>query len=266
MVVPNLFAQSSLSKQLNYANDLFEQQKYFDAVTEFKRLLFFDKIGKYDYDANYKIGLSYKEGAIFDKALKHFEGALKSSRTNLEAFRSQNQIARVKILQKKTSEALNILNNMEENPEYSDFTEKIKYWKGWAYMFADDWDKAYQIFFELPKHSELADLTKKTADEKYSVLFSKVISYILPGSGQIYTGNYLSGLLSLGWNGLWGYLTINSFIEKRIFDGLAIGNLLWLRFYRGNIQNAGKFAKQENIKIANKTLKYLQNNFQGKKP
>lgn len=262
----NVPAQTNLEQQLEHANDLFEQEKYFEAVTEFKRLLYFDDIGKYDYDANFKIGLAYKEGAIFNKAVEHLTKSLSSVRTDYETFKSKTQIARVKILQKKTPEALSILKNLSEDSRFTEYTDEINYWSGWAYMLGDDWEKAKEVFSSDSLYPKLADLTKRTADEKYSVLFSKVISYILPGAGQIYTGNYLSGLLSLGWNGLWGYLTVNAFMDKRVFDGLAIGNLLWLRFYRGNVQNAENFAVQKNRKIANKTLRYLHNNYQGKTP
>lgn len=73
-------------------------------------------------------------------------------------------------------------------------------------------------------------------------------------------------MLSLGWNVLWGYLTIKAFVDERIFDGFVIGNFLWLRFYVGNIQNAETFANEENVKIANKALYYLQYQYEGEKP
>jgi hypothetical protein len=72
--------------------------------------------------------------------------------------------------------------------------------------------------------------------------------------------------MSLAWNVLWGYLAINAFAADRVFDGAAVGSMLWLRFYRGNIQNAGKLAENENIKIANESLFYLTENYKGEKP
>jgi hypothetical protein len=88
----------------------------------------------------------------------------------------------------------------------------------------------------------------------------------VPGAGQIYTGNYLSGILSLGWNILWGYTTITAFQANRIFDGIMVGDLLWLRFYNGNNQNAEKFAIEKNLEISNNALIYLQNVYTGEKP
>jgi TM2 domain-containing membrane protein YozV len=133
-------------------------------------------------------------------------------------------------------------------------------------MFADDWKSASESFAKINSYHELKLLCDRVEKEKVSVTFAKVISYILPGAGQFYTGHYLSGTMSLGYSVLFGYLTINAFIEDRVFDGAAIGALLWLRFYRGNVQNAEEFAEEKNIVAANKALRYLQNNYQGNKP
>ena len=133
-------------------------------------------------------------------------------------------------------------------------------------MMNDNWEEASVSFSRIDSNHTLKILSDNVIVDKYSVNFAKVISYILPGSGQFYTGNYLSGLMSLGWNVLWGYLTITSFVEDRAFDGILIGSLLWMRFYRGNVQNAEKFAIEENIKVSNKAYQFLKNNYTGLKP
>jgi hypothetical protein len=65
---------------------------------------------------------------------------------------------------------------------------------------------------------------------------------------------------------LWGYTTITAFQANRIFDGIMVADLLWLRFYNGNNQNAEKFAIEKNLEISNNALIYLQNVYQGEKP
>ena len=133
-------------------------------------------------------------------------------------------------------------------------------------MMNDNWEEASAAFARIDPVHPLKILSDKVLNDKYSVNFAKVISYILPGAGQFYTGNYLSGLMSLGWNVLWGYLTITSFIEDRALDGILIGSLLWMRFYRGNVQNAEKFAVEENIRVSNNAYEFLKNNYTGLKP
>ena len=64
----SLLAQDSFAVQFNLAKKLYEAEKYFDAVTEFKRLLFFNDRDIYNYESNLLIGLSYKKAAKFSEA------------------------------------------------------------------------------------------------------------------------------------------------------------------------------------------------------
>jgi hypothetical protein len=261
-----LVGQDALSRQLEHANNLFESDLLFEAVTEFKRLLFFDKFNVYEYDANYKIDLSYKFGGKYDDSIIFFKRAEKAARTNDELFSSKIQIIRSNILRKTTDNALVLLKDLNEDSKFFNKRDEINYWRGWTFMLSDNWLKASETFSLISYDHPLRKLSSQVEDDKYSITFAKVISYILPGSGQFYTGHYSSGLMSLAWNVLLGYFTVNAFIEDRVFDGLVIGNLLWLRFYRGNVQNAEKFAELENIKIANEAFRYLKNNYVGEKP
>jgi len=268
-LISNLFAkadQASLQKQYELAFDLFKNEKYFDAITECKRLLFFDKDSIYTFKANELIGQSYKAGGKYSEAITYLTYAELNAHNKEEIFRIKTEIVRVNILRRTTGRALQILDELEKDPDFNLKMNEVNYWRGWAYIFADDWDKSAISFSKINSNHELKLLSEKIEAEKYSVNLAKAMSYIIPGTGQFYTGNYLSGLISLGWNLLWGFITINSFIDERIFDGFAVGSLLWLRFYRGNIENAGNFAREKNLEIVNKALYYLQYDYPGLKP
>lgn len=262
---PN-YAQENLSIQFDYANTLYKSGNYFDAITEFKRLLFFDNGNKYLSEANFLIAKCYKAGAKFDAAIKYFSIAEMNSNSNELKIESKFQIVRTNILRRTTNRALEILDELEKSVSNKVLLDSIYYWRGWTHIFADDWKNASAAFAKINSNHELKNLCDKVIKDKVSVTFTKVISYILPGSGQIYTGNFLQGIMSLGWNILGGYLTINSFAEDRIFDGALLGSLIWLRFYRGNVQNAGDSAIQKNLEVSNKALKFLQFEYKGAKP
>jgi hypothetical protein len=142
----------------------------------------------------------------------------------------------------------------------------INYWRGWAHIMADNWDLASIEFAKIKSDHPLKKISDEVESDKYSVAFAKISSFIIPGSGQVYTGNYLSGIMSLGWNVLWGYLTINAFMTDRAVEGILIGGLLWTRFYKGNFQNAEKFAIEKNKEISNKAYEYLAKKYIGEKP
>ena len=264
--VSTLFSQNSFDEQFNLAKKLYNDENYFDTVTELKRLLFFNSNSEYIYKAYEIIGKSYKQGAKFSDAIRYFTLAEINAQSVDEIYNSRIEIIRVNILRRTKGRALKLLDSLEADIRFSDKIDEINYWRGWAFIFADDWENAAVIFAGIDSTIELTVLAKKVDDDLYSVSFAKTISYIIPGAGQIYTGEYISGLLSLGWNVLWGYLTIKSFIDERIFDGIVIANFLWLRFYRGNLQNAEKFAREKNLIISNKAMNYLQFEFKGLKP
>lgn len=262
----NLFAQTALQKQFDYAVSLFDQEKYFDAITELKRLRFFDTENQFGFQSNFLIGKSYKFGAKFDDAIKYFTLAEIASKSEEDYYQSNIFIARANILRRTNNQAERILIDLLNDEKFASKKNEINYWLGWNAIFADDWERSYQIFSENNLDTTLANLCNSVDEKFYSVDFAKYSSYLLPGLGQFYTKEYVSGLLSLGWNILGGYLTINSFVEDRVFDGIIVGNFLWMRFYSGNTQNAEKFAIQKNLEISNKTLRYLQNEFNGEKP
>lgn len=260
------FAQYEKDVQYEYSNNLFRNGHYFDAITEYKRLLFFDSTKTYSYNANMQIGKCYKAGAKFDDAIKYFTIAGFNAASDSELYASEIEIVRSNILRRTNSRAFQLLDEMENKYKSKEITDSLKYWRGWVYIFADDWLNASRTFAQISPDHELRIISDQVERDKLSVTFATVISYILPGSGQIYSGEILSGLLSLGWNLVSGYITISAFNSDRVFDGIALLSLLWQRFYRGNIQNAGKFAVEKNLEISNKSLNYLQNEFRGLKP
>jgi len=260
-----LTAQQTLKEQYEYSVRLFKQEKYFDAVTELKRLNFFDKKKEYAYKSNFLIGRSYKEGGKFTDALRYFALAEINGVNDSDLYEAKISAVRVNILRRTTGQALKLLDQLQNDSRFKNRRDELIYWKGWVFIFADEWDKAAGQFAEI-KNDTLNKLCEQVSEDKYNVTTAKILSYIVPGAGQFYTGHYFSGFLSLGWNVLWGYLTVKAFVDERIFDGIVIGNFLWLRFYVGNLQNAEKFVKDTNLKIANEALNRLQYEYKGEKP
>lgn len=258
--------KKALEEQYSYSMALFNSEKYFDAVTEFKRLLFFDKQNQYLFAANRQIAECYKKGGKYSDAILHYKIAEKAVLTKEDFYKTKIDIIRVNILRRTTDRAFELLRELEADTNSTIKIADINYWRGWAAIFNDDWEKGAEYFEKCEKNHPLKILAEKVENEKYSVTFARLISVFLPGAGQFYTGNYVSGILSLGWNFLWGYISVNSFVENRIFDGIMTANFLWLRFYSGNVQNAEKFAEMKNSEIINNTLLYLQNNYIGEKP
>jgi len=259
-------AQLQLEKQFAYAETLFVQEKYYDAITEAKRLAFFDTTHQYSFKANNLIAESYRQGGKLSEAVHYFTRAEISSHDKMELFSTKIEIIKINILRRAFSLVNHQLNEIEKDARFAADSSSLQYWRGWNYLFHDDWEKAAEVFGKIDSAATLKNICEEVQKKKYSVSFAKGLSVVLPGAGQFYTDEYVSGFLSLGWNVLLGYLTVQAFSADRVFDGMAVGTLLWLRFYNGNLSNAEKFAVEKNELIKNETLDYLQKNYQGLKP
>lgn len=260
------FCQDQLNAQYMFALKLFDEENYFDAITEFKRLEFFDSLNQYQFLANKFIALAYKKGGKYDLALKYLAKAKQFSTDYDSTFSVKIEMIKINLLQRNISQAKNLLNEMIEDERSKKFTKEINYWNGWAYIFNDEWEKAANEFSKVDNNHELKQLCNNVYNLMYSKTTAKILSYILPGAGQFYTGNYLSGILSLGWVTLWSVLSINAFAADRIFDGVMISNFLAFRFYNGNLQNAENFVDEYNNQLSHWMLNYLQHNYFGEKP
>ncbi|MEJ2104374.1 MAG: hypothetical protein P8X47_07345, partial [Ignavibacteriaceae bacterium] len=216
-------------------------------------------------EANKLIGLSYKEGAKFSDAIHFLTLAEMNASTNEQIFNSKIEIIKINILRRTTNRALSLLDDLRKDERFKEKSNEINYWTGWTYIFADDWEKASQVFAVIDSTLFLKTFCDSVKHDFYNVTLAKALS-LVPGLGQFYTGEYVSGFISFGWNVLWGYLTINAISEDRVFDGFIIGTLLWYRFYSGNLQNAEKFARQKNLEKTNAALHYLKNYYNGNKP
>lgn len=265
LLVNNLSSQPHLEAQKKIADSLYFSELYFEAITEYKRLKYFDNEKRHYSASDEMIARAYKNGAKVAEAKKHFYLAALNSNDKEKIFELRLEYIRMNILAKEFYQTRAALDNLKKNETDSIKLKQIKYWNGWNFMFAGRWENASEIFEELGE-TELKSICDNVINEKYSVSLAVIFSLILPGAGQVYSGEYLSGVMSFVWNVLCGYWTLTAFAEDRVFDGVAIASLLWTRFFAGNISNAKKFTEKNNVNISNNALNYLQNSFKGKKP
>jgi TM2 domain-containing membrane protein YozV len=254
---------SLLAMQWQKALLLQHNEAYYDAVTELQRLLFFDSEGKYTFQAQFVMGECYAAGARIHDAATAFNKALLAAPAIGERNTARREVFRMLLLGKQYGTAAIHLDLMEKNGFPPD---EIRFWKGWLAIFQDDWEKAAGYFGSPDTTIFLRDFCLSVQKKKYNRNLAELLSVILPGAGQVYTGHYAQGLISLGWNGLFGYLTVKAFQANRVFDGVMTGSLLWLRFYAGGYQTAGTWADERNTEIYNDALRFLEREYKGKKP
>lgn len=260
------FSQDILEEQYKYAENLYAAGNYFDAVTEGKRLIFADSAGRFAYRGNLLIAFSYKAGGKTEEAIKYFSLAKKYSYDEVSGYIARLEAIKCLIIQRSAS-ALTLLRGLEKDysADYSIYGTP-SYWRGWYWLMSGEPRNASESFKSSPEGAQLALFCDSINNEKYSVNFGRSISYLVPGSGLIYAGEYYKGLMSLLWNSLSIWLTVDAFNNLRAVDGVLLGSLLWLRFYFGGINNTQKEINNRNNEIMNSAIKYLENNYIGLKP
>jgi TM2 domain-containing membrane protein YozV len=249
--------------QWEKARALQQNEKFYDAVTEYERLLFFDHSGKYHYSAYKEIGACYYAGAKIREAAEAYSKAASVAHEDSEAAGARQELIRMLLLERQYGRASLQISFYEKSGAPP---EEVRFWRGWLAIFQDDWGKAAGCFGSPDTTNFLRDFCLSVQKKKYNRNLAELLSVFLPGAGQIYTGHYAQGAVSLGWNALWGYLTVKAFAADRVFDGVMTGSLLWLRFYSGGYQTAGTYADERNREIYNEALQFLERDYKGMKP
>lgn len=87
---------------------------------------------------------------------------------------------------------------------------------------------------------------------------SQIMSSILPGSGEIYAGKYSLGIWSLFINSACVYGIIHSYQKKQYLDATLIFLFLFTRFYNGSRNNAQYFTVKYNERKLGSKIKEIQ--------
>lgn len=93
----------------------------------------------------------------------------------------------------------------------------------------------------------------------YNEKLAKTISFIIPGSGQIYTGHWGRGLSSLLLNGAFATYTYVSFVNGFYLSGVFSGFSPFRMFWTGGANYAEYLAKQKNKERISQHNKKVKN-------
>lgn len=254
---------------LDYANYFYEIGNYENAIKEYKRFLFFNQNDEEISKTYYNMGLAYRNKGNWKKAIDAFRN---SSATALnDSIRDEIRITTGTTLIAKGNYSSAEFELLKASlfSKYPKIKRKAIFFLGVCYIYSFKWDEAEKSFTQyfsdsIPNHfSKIDSLLTQAKNFKYkSPKLAKWLSTFLPGSGQIYAGNWLNGINALIVNGLTSYLLFDSIIDKRYEDVLITNITLFERYYKGNRYNAEKMAelhkKKASQEYAREILEHLQ--------
>lgn len=213
---------------LFFADSLFKEGDYFNAITEYKRELFFKKID--EKTAYLKIGKCYEKLGYYEKSAFYYGKYYFLEENVSEEFILNYSYVLFKM--GKYEEAVSLLKGLKES-------RKKDLLLSYGYLKIND-EKNFLKYFP-----------EKNSYTNKKIL--KFISFIIPGLPIILTGHISEGITSFLMNLGTGYLVYKSFREKDYF-GLTLNFSLFWRFYTGNIQATENFIKKDFEKTIEKNL------------
>ncbi|MCD4656568.1 MAG: hypothetical protein K8S87_03385 [Planctomycetes bacterium] len=263
------FTDVAEEKAFFFALQLYVAQEYYRAVTEFMRFVsYFDDsslipVVHFFVGECYRAAGNYPNAVFFYVKAKDF-GTKSSQSYNLEQLADFN-IVLCLIFQEKYEQAKSqILNLTEKSDSTIDKNEKIMNFLGrylnLVLLVAEKkYFEAASMITEF-KPQKLVETTglKLYADDLHkfedlstrNVALSVIMSTMVPGLGQLYTGRVLEALTSILLTGVFSYIAYEAFSENQEVLG-AVSSFLAASFYLANIYNSANSAISfnENRKI-----------------
>ncbi len=247
---------------LELADDLYKGQYYEESITEYKRYMFFNPgSDRLDY-AFRQIGYAYRQNHELEKSIRAFGNAIAAAKNDSLADEIKIDLGVTAIASGNYEKAEAILLKLAYFDKHYNIKAKASLYLCINMIYKYEWSEARAAYANYLKYIVdeangvyLSDsLFLATADiHLKSPRLAKTLSTFLPGSGQIYAGNWFNGLNALIINGGLGYLAGDSIIEGNYADGILNYFMLFLRYYRGNRHNAETLTLLYNEKYNKRT-------------
>jgi len=207
-----------------FADLLYAQDNYFRAITEYKRLLYYgliDTTRAYDM-----ISRCYAKRGKYNIAADYLSKSMLHIRDTLP-IELKLQLSWYLIKSRKFFSARLVIENIK--------TSNAQNMRAISYIAEGKRDSA--ILYLKNKKGVVPRMTKYA-----------LYSTLIPGLGQIISGNFFEGFLSFLVVGGLGFYSYRALKDKDYFNFIFLGS--WcLRFYRGNIEKARSLEKRRNEQI-----------------
>lgn len=231
--------------------DHYEKLNNFDAATtEYKRFLFFHPDDDKVAEIYHQIGILHRNQGLLTEAIASIRQSVIRTSDKEQKSKYQIDLAVTLIGDKNYDLArLELIKVLIRNPSEAVYKRALLL-QGVTYIYQFRWEEAQETFKNHTEDEKLNKLFNESDNLPYkSKLIAKILSGILPGSGQLYAGNWGSGLNVFGLNSALGYVTIDSILDKNYVDAILWTYFIFQRYYRGNLYRAGRAVDEYNDEL-----------------
>lgn len=253
-----LLALTTEHPLLSLAQKLARSGSYDEAITEYKRFIYFSSDSAEISDCWHEIARLYQHLGDLQQARSSLEKALSFAPS--ESIEQQLKIdIGVNLLAANHIAAAEIeLLRVATFTPYQQLRRRAYFFLGIAFVYENRWEEARHAFHlaldTASQESQLIDrlLAPEHRPRPLSPDFAKSISTLIPGAGQVYAGDWRNGINALLINIATGFLTVQAFVTHNLRDAALVYFPLFYRYYLGNRWNAAEITKSRNQTNARK--------------
>lgn len=264
---------------LHLADSFADEQDYYRAITEYKKVIFlFPKYEKLDW-VHFQIGKMYYEGGRFAQAKSELIPLTESKDEKLQ-FLSLNYIALSYYENEEYSNAERLFNQLKEKENGKIYALDYTIYSGMALAGNRNFEAAFHTMENAKKDWSAKIDTKNTVSARYGTFFEKALpllddarklstkspfwatffSILLPGGGHFYLGEWDTGIVSFSLVGAAAFLAYdgfmrNSMVQSILFTTFATGA------YIGQAYSAYRSTRKYNVELGNEEWRTLSREF-----
>jgi tetratricopeptide (TPR) repeat protein len=247
-----------------FAQSLYAAGEYYRAIGEFQRFLFFQPDHPLVAEAQLTIGLAYFCGEHWLQAFELFRQL--SRVTSNPAVRAEAALwmAEARARGGDHMEAIRLFQEAIRQDPSSKVAHRATYLIGWGYLRQRQWTEARdalaQVDNKSPYHASAERLTMALDPPpelpQRSPIVARLLSTVLPGAGQLYTGHTLDGLIGIGLHGALIAGTTGAVLAG--LEGAAgISAFFTWGFYQTQMTNAAVLAQEFNAQAGERFIGQL---------
>ena len=241
---------------LGFAQSLFREGDYLNAVHEYQRYLFlYPNAAQADF-VQLHIAAAYQNIGRLSAAIEAYQSLIQNYPQSPFIERAQSNIAQCQLLEGDQTASITSLRQFLSDYPESGLAPRAQFIIATIYMDEKDWTAAVQEWKQVrttyaqTPFAEMSDQLIRIAQQAESLprrspITAGVLSTFFPGLGQVYSGGYSAGVYSLLGVGTTAAGTAYYINQERYEVAIPLG-IIGLFFYINNVYDSLQSAKTFN--------------------
>ena len=253
-----LFADSrALNADRYFADSLFQEGDYLNAAHEYKRLLFSDPDApQIDFIA-FRVAASYQNAGKLENAIRAYQLLIDAYPKSILVARAKNNVAQCHVLSGDSAQGIASLTRFLSEHKEGSLAPRAHFTIGMLHIDKGEWTQASrvwnEVFLTYPESpfAKVSDRLARTVKgietlPRRSPTVAGVLSALVPGSGQVYSGQTMNGLYAFVSVAVLGSASFYYINEERYEVAVPVG-ALGLFLYGNSIYQSVQTARAFNI-------------------